>query len=566
VATQDPSIPLLVALSRPEARELAVANLAQHVGAETLFLLVPDVELGTLLPAPGMPQTLPGGPSWRALLGERLAPGSYPREVAWPDRATLRPATLLVMEDGTTFVFVGEGFDPDRLDTRLLPLVGALVKAEQAAAAAAGTAAAAREAARHATSLNAALDSTRAELEHALEEEARLNRELAKAIAGEREARQEAEATNRAKDEFLATLGHELRNPLAPIVTALHLLKLRHKRDAPQEVQVIERQITNVIRLVDDLLDISRIARGKAELDRVPIEISVVAARAVEMITPQLQQRQHQFRMEVPSQGLMVEGDEGRLAQVLTNLLTNAARYTPPGGHIRLAARRLGEEVEITVTDSGIGIEPEMLPRIFDLFVQGGRARERGEQVGGGGLGIGLALVRNLVHMHGGTVSAHNNGPDERGCTFTIRLPRLPERSLRPLLPEDDGSLDAMSLPSQRVLVVDDNADTALLLAELLRGYGHVVETATDGPSALREAERFQPDTAILDIGLPMMDGYELARQLSARPQLKGVRLIALSGYGLAQDRARAEAAGFHGHLTKPVRAAELLEALTPPA
>jgi signal transduction histidine kinase len=542
VATPDPSIPLLVALARPQSREPAVAELARYVGADALFVLVPDAELGTLLPAPGLPQTLPGGPSWRALLTERCPPGSYPRQVAWPDHhtlapATLAPATLVVMEDETAFVFVGEHFEPDRLDGRVLPLVGALLKAEQAA--------------RHATTLNAALDSTRAELEHALEEEARLNRELAKAIAGEREARREAEAANRAKDEFLATLGHELRNPLAPIVTALHLLKLRHKKEAPQEVQVIERQITNVIRLVDDLLDISRIARGKAELERAPIEISVAAARAVEMITPLLQQRHHQFRMEVPPAGLMVEGDEGRLAQVLTNLLTNAARYTPPGGQIRLSARRVGEEVEITVTDSGIGIEPEMLPHIFDLFVQGGRARERGEQVGGGGLGIGLALVQNLVHMHGGTVSAHNNGPDERGCTFTIRLPRLPDSGRR---------------PPQRVLVVDDNADTAHLLAELLRRYGHVVETATDGPSALRSAERFQPDAAILDIGLPLMDGYELARQLTSRPQLKGVRLIALSGYGLAQDRARAEAAGFHGHLTKPVGAAELLEALTPPA
>ena len=344
-------------------------------------------------------------------------------------------------------------------------VVGALFRAEHAAVIANGAAMAAREAVQHASAVTAALDAARGELQRAAERE--------------RAARDEAERANRAKDEFLAMLGHELRNPLAPIVTALSLLKLRGLAGTPEN-EVIERQMGHLIRLVDDLLDVSRITRGLVRLERRPVELATVIAKAVEMASPLLERQRHRFSVSVASNGMMLDADEGRLAQVLSNLLTNAARYTPAGGDISLAAVNTDSVVEITVKDSGMGIDPEILPKIFDLFFQGKRSSDRAE----GGLGLGLALARNLVAMHGGTIEARSAGRG-RGSEFVVRLPALPAERRTDPAPVAPAHVERTGA-SRRVLVVDDNKDAAELLAEFLRMEGHDVAIAGDGAEALQ--------------------------------------------------------------------------------
>jgi PAS domain S-box-containing protein len=384
-------------------------------------------------------------------------------------------------------------------------------------------------------------DRRRAELARA---EADRERERALAIA---------ESASRAKDEFLAMLGHELRNPLAPIVTALDLMKARAGSPTSREEQVIERQVEHLVRLVDDLLDVSRITRGKVELDCRAIDLRDVVVKAVEMAAPLLEQRRHRFRVDVPSRGMGLYADAARLSQILSNLLTNAARYTPPGGDISLSAARDGDAVAITVADDGTGIDPALLPHVFDLFVQGKRTMARPE----GGLGIGLTVVHNLVRLHGGTVEARSEGVG-RGSQFIVRLPALPGEAPRraasaPPLPP------LASITQRSIVVVDDNVDAADLIADLLARAGHTVHVAHDGPGALGLIERLRPDVALLDIGLPVMDGYEVAARLRAALGQAAPRLIAVSGYGQDHDLARSLAAGFDDHLVKPVPPALLL-------
>lgn len=366
------------------------------------------------------------------------------------------------------------------------------------------------------------------------------------------------EAANRAKDEFLAMLGHELRNPLAPIVTALQLMKLRSDGAPSRERDIIERQVQHLLRLVDDLLDVAKIARGKVELKRRTIELAVVVARGVEIASPLLEQRAHNFSVKVPPRGILVEADEARLAQVVSNLLTNAARYTPPGGDISLTAVVEGSDLVLRVKDSGMGIDADTLPKIFDVFVQGTRAIDRRE----GGLGIGLALVRNLVALHGGTVSAHSEGRD-RGSEFIVRLPVAPATDAEPafLQPPPRAPVQARNGCNQ-VLIVDDNQDAVEMLAEAVRMEGYEVRVAHDGPTALALLERFTPTVVILDIGLPVMDGYEVARQIRARPEHQTTKIVALTGYGQTSDRERSEQAGFDLHLVKPVELSQLLIAM----
>jgi signal transduction histidine kinase/CheY-like chemotaxis protein len=350
------------------------------------------------------------------------------------------------------------------------------------------------------------------------------------------------EAANRTKDEFLAMLGHELRNPLAPIVTALQLIKLQGD-SASREYRIIERQVTHVVRLVDDLLDVSRITRGQIELRREPTEVAEIVHKAIEMASHLLEKRGHTLTVDCADQRMLCDGDPVRLAQVIANLLTNAARYTEPGGHIQLEAHREGETIVVSVADDGIGIAPEMLPRVFDLFVQGKRGSDRFE----GGLGIGLALVKSLVALHGGTVTAHSDGPG-RGSEFVVRVPAAPAEVAAPVEPAAPAGKS-----SGRVLVVDDNIDAAEILGDMLGEFGYEVALAHDGLAALEQVQRFRPDAAILDIGLPVIDGYELATRIRADPQNVECRLIALSGYGQESDRQRSREAGFECHLVKPV-------------
>jgi signal transduction histidine kinase len=368
-------------------------------------------------------------------------------------------------------------------------------------------------------------------------------------------ARREAEAANRTKDEFLAMLGHELRNPLAPILTALQLMHLRGETTAERERTVIDRQVRHLVRLVDDLLDVSRIARGKIELRRQPVEIAEVVASAIEATSPLLEERRHELNVDVPRAGLAVDGDLTRLRQVVCNLLTNAAKYTEPRGRITIAAARAGGAVELRVTDTGIGLAPEMLPSLFEMFSQGPQAIDRAH----GGLGLGLTIVRSLVALHGGTVQAHSDGIG-RGSEFVIRLPAL-EISAATAGDHASASRPAGIAPrsGRRVLVVDDNVDAAHLIAEVLESVGHDTRVAFDGPAALDLLPGFRPDLALLDIGLPLMDGYELARQLVALNGRRRPLLVAVTGYGQSSDHERSRDAGFDAHVVKPVDVDELI-------
>jgi signal transduction histidine kinase len=366
----------------------------------------------------------------------------------------------------------------------------------------------------------------------------------------------EAHAANRAKDEFLAMLGHELRNPLSPIVTALHLLRLRGTRSREQDV--IERQVTHLTRLVDDLLDVSRITRGKIDLKRERVEAAQIIAGAVELASPLFEGRQHRVDVSAPPWGLLLEGDPVRLTQIVSNLLTNAAKYTPASGQIGVTARRQGERIFLEDRDNGIGLAPDLLTRVFDLFVQGRQDLARSQ----GGLGLGLAIVKSLVTLHGGRVEAHSEG-EGRGSTFIVDLPAADTESADQGAASQATGAPSREVPAKerRILIVDDNEDAAGLLAETLVLRGYTTRVAYDGPTALRIASEFHPDAALLDIGLPVMDGYELARRLREQPLLHQLPLIAVTGYGQEADHQRSSDAGFKAHLVKPVRF-EVLEAL----
>jgi PAS domain S-box-containing protein len=364
---------------------------------------------------------------------------------------------------------------------------------------------------------------------------------------------------DRRKDEFLALLSHELRNPLAPILAAAELMQLGG--DVPmREREVILRQTRHLVRLVDDLLDVSRVASGKVVLSRVSIELSSVVAKALEAAGTLLAQRSHQLTLTVPSEGLAIDVDEVRLTQVVTNLLTNAARYTPPGGRIEVIGSRAGDEILLCIRDNGVGIDPTVLPTLFEMFVQGTPGPGRSEA----GLGLGLSLARTFAEMHGGKLTGHSDGPG-LGSEFTVRLPvsRRPARATPPLGHAVWPS--ALGLSSKRVLVVDDNDDAAKMLSVLLAGVGHKVQFATDPAAALSLADGFRPQVAILDIGLPMMDGYALGRELRTRFSGAAPNLIALTGYGQPQDRRRSEEAGFSLHLVKPVNLEILVHFLAVP-
>jgi signal transduction histidine kinase/ActR/RegA family two-component response regulator len=371
------------------------------------------------------------------------------------------------------------------------------------------------------------------------------------------QARQQAESSNRKlqesenllreaarrKDEFLALLGHELRNPISPIRTASELLSRTLKDDprAQLAVDMIKRQAAQLTRLVDDLLDVGRITQGRIQLDRRPLDLATAVDQAVETVEPLIRQKQHELVISSSREPLYVRGDFVRLVQCVVNILTNACKYTEPGGKIQLRTRAQSSNAIIEVSDNGAGIAPELLPRVFDLFVQGDRTLDRAQ----GGLGIGLSVVKQLIEMQEGQVSARSPG---LGCgsTFEIRLPRIAR-------PADAPQASSFEAPPRRVLVVDDNADSANSLSQLLALGGHETQVALSSREALDRIESFQPHVALLDIGLPELDGYQLAARLRTISCLKDIRLVALTGYGQREDRQRAFAAGFDHHLVKPV-------------
>ncbi len=390
----------------------------------------------------------------------------------------------------------------------------------------------------------------------------RLNEELEERVA-ERTAALEAstaalkEADQR-KDEFLAMLAHELRNPLAPIRTAVQLLRLRELAESQRARarDVIERQVEHLVDLINDLLDVSRITRGVIALQREPLLVGAIVARAVEIARPAIDAKQHELFIGLPDESLAVDGDRTRLVQVIANILHNAAKFMEPRGKIRLTVTRDANHVVIKVSDTGIGIAPEILPTIFELFTQAHTRAERSE----GGLGIGLALIRRLTEMHGGTVTAYSEGPG-RGTELTVRLPVLAAH-LATDVHEPVATPDLPQIPSRRILVADDNDDAAESLTLRLQLAGHDVRTAHNGAEALAIAGEFKPQIVLLDLGMPKMDGYATAREIRKRPWGKHATLIALTGWGQEKDRQRTEEAGFDRHLVKPVAEVELFEAL----
>jgi PAS domain S-box-containing protein len=354
------------------------------------------------------------------------------------------------------------------------------------------------------------------------------------------------------KDEFLATLAHELRNPLAPIRTGLAVLKLASSIDATVKTrEIMERQVEHMVRLIDDLLDVSRITSGKIQLKKERIDVRTVFNTALELSRSLIEESRHELLVSTPKEALLLDVDPVRMAQVVSNLLNNAAKYTPEGGRVGLFAERDGSEVVIRVQDNGVGLTPEALTKVFELFNQVGKTLDRSR----GGLGIGLALVKRLVEMHNGHVTAESQGLG-KGSAFVVRLPLPAMQKTGGLVAGEHRAL-SLSIP-RRILVVDDNVDGAQTLAMLLMLSGHTLETAHTGPDALTVAQAFQPSVMFLDIDLPGMSGYEVARQLRSNPTINGLILVALTGWGSEDDRRQAKNIGFDHHLTKPVEIEKL--------
>lgn len=520
---------LVIALSVLDRRNEAAAALAEALGCESMWLFVQDAPLGVLLPAAGMPKTFAGGAQWRAFLAACIRPGRHHALVDLP-AGSVRSAMAL-SHGGVAAVLIGGAPREPGLEIlrREMPLLEALVRTEQALKIGNAEAADARDAAGRAQTLARALDASRAAA-------ADLNQQL--------------RLEHARKDEFLAMLAHELRNPLSPLVNSIEILR-RVDIAAPvaqRQIDVMARQLGQLTHLVDDLLDVSRVSRGMIGLRREILPLAELLQAAIDGARPALEKRGHRLKAMGVDGLLHVNGDRVRLTQVFANLLHNAVKYTDPGGVISISVVPDGTRVSVVLRDTGIGIPPAMLARVFELFTQVAVASDRAQ----GGLGIGLTLVKTLVELHGGHVSAHSVGLGQ-GSTFTVSLPLVaaPKATSVP-----SPAAAAPAAPVQ-VLVVDDSQDHAQSLAEVLRLMGAQVQVARNGLEAIEAAAKLPPALVLLDIGLPGMDGYETARHL--RSQATGpLQLVALTGYSSADVRERSRAAGFDAHLVKPAALAEL--------
>lgn len=519
------TLELIAALGRVADRPRAALELARHLGVEEFLVLVRDPAVRIMLPAPGFPQTLRGGASWRDLVKACAAEGRRESRIEMP-AGRWRDALAVTGGNACAILVGGTPREEAVADlVRLLPLLSALLSVEHEVLLARADAAQAKGAAVRAEALAGALEEARAE---GMTLNAKLREE------------------HRQKDNFLAMLAHELRNPLTPLVVSIELMR-RVGLDAPaagRQLDVMARQVRQLSRLVEELLDVSRVSRGHIELRRRVIALDQVIRDAVDANRPVLEARRNAIEVRMPREHLLVDGDSVRLAQVFGNLLHNAAKFTDPGGHISIEARREDGAAVVVVRDDGVGIPPEILPGIFNLFTQAPVSLARSQ----GGLGIGLTLVQALVELHGGRVNAQSEGVG-KGSAFTIRLP-LAAGAQQPDGIESPGIVQAEH--ALRVLVVDDNRDAAESLAMVLRLSGHHAETAFSGTEALQVAPDFDPDLVLLDIGLPEMDGHEVARRLR-RLLPHGVRLVAITGYGTPEDRRRSSESGFDEHLVKPV-------------
>ena len=538
-------VALFVDLAQQDRRGDAVARLARWAGAEEALLLVRDDELGGFLPASGLRQTLPGGRLWRDFI-RSLSPGVVSADVDYPTREKTSRALAHVWADGVALVLIADGDLPaegrERLANvlELMPTIAPALRSELTIRILRGELEVAQSAGQQANDLAQALDASRRELERALAEAARLNEELKDA--------------DRKKDDFLAMLGHELRNPMAAISGAIEVMRAR-PNDTERVARaraIIERQAAQLARLVDDLLDVARVTRGKIPLRLEAVSVEDIVHRAIDSVHPLIASKRHTVDVDVRTRS-DVMADRTRLEQMVTNLLTNAAKYTNPGGRIVVRVDVEGEEVVIDVEDNGIGIAPEMLSKIFEPFLQIDPSVERS----GGGLGVGLTVVTRLAALHHGSVEAQST--IGKGSIFSLRLPR----ASAPQASESAGPATAEKpRTKKRILIVDDNLDSAEMMVDLMCSWGHEAVHAADGPSAVARALEWGPDVVLLDIGLPGMDGYEVAAKLRTHEVTRESRIVAVSGYGLESDRMKSRAAGCDQHLVKPVDLRALAHAL----
>lgn len=529
---------LLDALAKPDARREAATKLAAAVGCEEILLLVWDPEVGAFVPVSGMPKTIRGGPLWRAFLSSGGRAGSWRGEVDLP--APSRRCAWAVSRGEAVAVAVGGAPDEECMCflERRMGLVGALLSSQHGRDRQEMEAAFAREAAQRTQSLMVALEAARSQA-------AQLNVRLSE--------------ESKRKDEFLAMLAHELRNPLAPLLNSVEVVRRVAGCAAPdamnRALDVMSRQVSHMARLINDLLDVSRVSRGAIELQREILSLGDVLQLACETAAPAMEFKRHRVEVRAPDRPVYVEGDRARLIQVFGNLLNNAAKFTPPGGEIVVDFSAEAGRASVTVRDNGLGIPPDMIESIFQLFSQAHSTLARSE----GGLGIGLTLARTLVRLHGGSIEARSEGLGS-GSEFVVTLPEASARTERAGAIADVPP-KAAARARVRVLLVEDNPDSAMSMAELLRHMAAEVLVAFDGAQALAQAPGFGPQLVLLDIGLPGMSGYEIAARLRALLPASA-RLVALTGYGAPEDQARARAAGFDEHLVKPASAQALERAL----
>ena len=535
-----------VALAAPAERRAAAKSFARRWCAEDLVVFVRDEAVGRSLPAAGFGQTLRGARAWRQLVAAAIEQGTAEGPVE-NEQGQVRSAYAVGLPDGTAAVLVGETItEPARpLLREILPLFGALFRTEAAAARAEVESKMARNAAVQATSLAAKLDATRAELQHALSV---------------------AETASRARDEFLATVSHELRTPLTSIIGWIQLLRLERDEAALAEgLDTIDRNARAQSRLIEDILDFSRINAGKLRLSVQPLDLADVIDAAIDIVRPAANAKGVRIDRILDSEAGHVSGDGDRLQQVIWNLLSNAVKFTPRAGQVQVRLERINSHCELTVSDTGEGISPKFLPYVFDRFSQADSSSTRAHA----GLGLGLGIVRHLVELHGGTVQAFSPG-EGQGATFAVRLPllvahhRAEEEVARIELPAVRTIEQAFAdLTGVSVLVVEDNDDSRKLLQTILTRSGAVVQVAESAATALRILAGEWPDIVISDIEMPGEDGYSLIRKIRLQePPSQRVPAIALTAYTRSADRVRALAAGFQTHMSKPVEPAELVAAV----
>jgi signal transduction histidine kinase/ActR/RegA family two-component response regulator len=533
---QPEKLSLIVKLTDPDQRRNTARELARYVGADDLTIFIFDADIQVFLPAPGFPQTLPDGRKWKSFLDECKKNGRVIALLSYPGFA--QPVQVLGMRgpQGNIIALLGGTNQEDEVEEirLLLPLLAAAFKGEQMVTNAKAKASVALEMAADSKTLAESLDRARRDLGIALIE-------AKKAEDGLKEA-------DKRKDEFLATLAHELRNPLAPIGNALQLLKLTgNKPEILENVRgIMENQVQQMVRLVDDLMDVSRITQGKIELRKERVMLGDIIKNAVEIAKPLIEENNHTLMVKLPAEVIWLEADFTRIAQVFSNLLNNAAKYTERGGTIEISARMEDQKVHVSMQDNGLGIPPEKLKHIFDLFAQVDSSIERSR----GGLGIGLTLVKKLVEMHGGTIQAESMGLG-KGSEFIICLPTTNMETTSATSAIDE--LIPKKSHSYRILVVDDNEASAKTMMWTMEMLGHTSQIAHDGPSGIELSKSFYPDIVLLDIGLPGMNGYEVCQAMRKDPVLKNTVYVAQTGWGQKEHLERSNAAGFDYHLVKPV-------------